>query len=422
MGDIVIPLAQPYRAFIKEVMEKQIFPLRHYTPDGEIIKPYDITSWSLPLHKGVRSYEINTRSVDLETSLNLINAKYTISKYIPGNYYAAVFNVNNNESYEAVFKAYLNGARIFRLTDTLKFEEIKLPKGSFVIFDQIDEILKELSITPVMIKEKIDLKVKEIKIPKIALVETIFHDMDAGWTRFLLDKYSIPFTILEPKDFKNTDLNDKFDVILFPNNNKAILMEGKYKSSAGYGISNYPPELAKGMGNEGMQNLMKFLDNGGIIISWGMSAELFTGNLKIKKGEEDFEEFKLPVTDLSESLSKKKLYVPGSLIRLKILRDHPLTYGMPEDIGIFSRGKPIFSTSIPRFDMDRRVIGWYPEENLLMSGYAENEDELRGKVGMVWLKKGKGQLVLFGFNPQFRASTEGAYKLLFNAILLEKLI
>jgi hypothetical protein len=59
-GDIVVPLAQPYRAFIKEVMESQKYPVRHYTTGGDMIRPYDITSWSLPLHKGVDAVEINT--------------------------------------------------------------------------------------------------------------------------------------------------------------------------------------------------------------------------------------------------------------------------------------------------------------------------------------------------------------------------
>jgi hypothetical protein len=48
----------------------------------------------------------------------------------------------------------------------------------------------------------------------------------------------------------------------------------------------------------------------------------------------------------------------------------------------------------------------------------ENEDEIANKPSLVWLKKGKGQIVLFSFNPQFRASTPVTYKLLFNSILL----
>ena len=73
---MVIPLAQPFRAFIKEVMETQVFPERHYTPGGELIKPYDITSWSLPLHRYVTSNEIDIRSQELESSLSLIEGEY----------------------------------------------------------------------------------------------------------------------------------------------------------------------------------------------------------------------------------------------------------------------------------------------------------------------------------------------------------
>ena len=94
---------------------------------------------------------------------------------------------------------------------------------------------------------------------------------------------------------------------------------------------------------------------------------------------------------------------------------------MPTCIGVFTRGRPVFVTSLPNFDMDRRVIATFPEKNILLSGYCEHEEKLGNKSAMVWLKKGKGQLVLFGFNPQFRASTQGSFKLIFNALLLPKI-
>jgi hypothetical protein len=89
--------------------------------------------------------------------------------------------------------------------------------------------------------------------------------------------------------------------------------------------------------------------------------------------------------------------------------------------GVFFNGNPVFVTSIPGLDTDRRVIGKFPEEHILMSGYCENENELSQKSAMVWLKKGRGQLVLFAFAPQFRASTQATYKLLFNSLLMPKI-
>jgi len=163
---------------------------------------------------------------------------------------------------------------------------------------------------------------------------------------------------------------------------------------------------------------MTFLDKGGIIISWGRSTGLFMGKLEITRGKEDKEEFQLPVRDISEDIQKAGLYCPGSLMKTTLLEDHPLTLGMLEEIGIFFRGRPVFASSIPSFDMDRRVIGKFPEKNILMSGYCEKQEAVGDKTNLVWLKKGKGQLVLFGFNPQFRASTPVAFKLLFNALLL----
>jgi hypothetical protein len=161
------------------------------------------------------------------------------------------------------------------------------------------------------------------------------------------------------------------------------------------------------------------VNDGGHIVSWGESTSLFSAALSMKKGDSDPEEFQLPFNNVGESLVKAGLYAPGDLVRIELVKGHPLTYGMQHEANIFYRGRTAFTTSLPVFDMDRRVIGTFPDDNVLQSGYIEKPELLKGKSAMIWVKKGEGQLVLLAFSPAFRASTQGAYKLLFNSILLK---
>ncbi len=423
-GSIVVPLAQPIRPFIKEVLEAQTFPERHYTPGGELIKPYDITTWSLPLHRGLKADEIDRRDKEFEALFNEIRGEFSLktTHSAPGK--VMVFPAGNNESYKAGFLAAAMGLEVKRTDKPLTVDNEEIPAGSFVINssgEKTQKVLEVLTVSPLFVNETTPFSAKRVKMPRIALVETYFHDMDAGWTRYVFDTYHVPYKVVRPGDFKKTDFAKKFDMVIFPDADKNILMNGKYKSKERYYVSNYPPEYTKGIGKEGMQKLMAFLDKGGIILSWGRSCELFMGPLEIKRGKDKKEEFQLPIRNIAEQVQKQGLYCPGSLLKIELRRDHPLTYGMDDEAGVFYRGRPLFATSIPSFDMDRRVIAAFPEKEILMSGYCQNADKLANKTVMAWLRKGKGQLVLMGFNPQFRASTQGTFKLLFNALLLEKL-
>ena len=420
-GDFVVPLAQPFRAFIKEVMEHQKFPVRHYTTGGALIKPYDITSWSLPLHRGLTSFTIDKIYPLIDNSLELVPENYRIeSVQIPDNYVYAIFPVESNDSYKAAFKALGMGVKVMRSTSYYHDNGMIVNKGSFFIAktSKMKDIVSELDIHPVFISQDIKTSKKAIKMPRVALVETYMHDMDAGWTRYIFDNYYIPYRIVHPGDFEKTDFSKNFDVVIFPDNNKDILKSGKYKGRNGaYSIPSYPKEYTKGIGNKGMDNLMKFFNNGGLILAWGRSAALFSGNLSVPLSDKEREDFILPFNDLSESMRKQGLYCPGSFVQIYLNKDFELTQGMPDKIGVFYRGRPVFKTSVPDFDMDRRVIAKFAKENILMSGYAEKIELIANKSAIVWLKKNKGQMILFSFNPQFRASTPVAYKLLFNGIL-----
>ncbi len=420
-GDIIVPLAQPYRAFIKEVMESQKFPVRHYSAGGDMIRPYDITSWSLPLHKGVEAVEINTRVNIPPDDMAAVDIPFRISTVKPDSFSGVLFTAQNNESYKAAFTAAEMGMKVERLIESFTVEGKEFPAGSFYIayHRDLDGLLEDLYIPPHYQSTDPDVMTTPLEVPRIALVESWFHDMDAGWTRYLFDTYNIPYEVLRPADLKEVDLDSDFDLVIFPDQSPSVLKAGKGGSPGNYSITRYPPEYAKGMEDEGLNNLLSFVDKGGKVVSWGRSTGLFMGNLSIEEDDEEKQEFSLPVSNIGDRLSKSGLDVTGSLLKVKFRPEHPVTLGMPEYAGVFHRGNPVFATSFPYFDMDRRVLGLFPDEDILMSGYIENEDLLSEQVALVWVKKGEGQLVLFSFSPQFRGSTPATYKLLFNSLLLE---
>ncbi len=410
-GDIVISLAQPYRAFIKEVMEAQKFPVRHYTRDGDMIRPYDITSWSLPLHNGVEAVEINTLHGITPQMLRVVDMPYTITETRPSEYRAVLFPATNNESYKAAFRALGMGLDVKRLSSPLNVKGEMYGKGSFYIeyHRRLENVLEGLLVSPVYITEAMNPPASELKMPRIGLVESWFHDMDAGWTRYVFDTYHIPYTVLRPVDIKDADIQGKFDVIVLPDQRTPAIM--------GTTISRYPPPFNEGMEREGKENLVSFIHHGGVVLSWARSTELFLGDLSFERDGEK-ENFRFPVRNIAGNLSNRGFDITGSLLKVNLRKDHPVTLGMPPETGVFHRGNPIFATSLPQFDIDRRVIASFPEDGALMSGFAKNEDLLSRQAALVWLKKGDGQLLLYSFSPLFRASTGGTYKLLFNGLLL----
>lgn len=419
-GDFVVSLAQPFRAFIKEVMEKQTYPERRYIPGGEIIKPYDITSWSLPISMGVEAHEIITRSPQFEQNMVAVS-NISLNQNLRGDGKYIILDAANNESYGAAFTALAKGVKVRRTTQEIEVDGRKHLAGSFVIQSENRGILSSLKlyVNPIETNDVNQNQLVDVKLPSIALVETWFHDMDAGWTRYIFDIYSIPYKVIRPSDLADPNALKNIQLLILPDQNAELLMQGKRKRQDEYYPLNLPPDFTKGMGKKGKDNLLKFIDGGGKVISWGQSTELFMGMQDVEIDKEKKDEFTLPVQNVGKNLAKSGLEVFEAHVKVDALANHPLTYGMPKSFAILFDAEIVFETSIPSFDTDRRVILSFPTGNVGVSGYVSKGELLENKAAMVWVRKNKGQLILLAFSPQFRASTPATYKLIFNSLLAE---
>jgi hypothetical protein len=419
-GDLVVPLAQPYRAFVKEVLERQRFPERHYTPGGELIKPYDVTSWSLTAQAGLQVVALETRSPALEAALRPLSAPAPRTPP-PAGCWGLAFSAQANDSHRAAWAALAKGLEVSRLRAPFLVEGRTLPAGSFLVRGPaaaLAALAAGVAEPPVALARAPEAPATRLKRPRVGLVETWFEHADSGWTRWILDDYRIPFTVIRPGDLARTDLGT-LDVLVFPSAEKGILTKGLYREEDELRVPDYPPAYRKGLGAKGVEQLVAFIERGGTVLAWGDSVALFTDELKLKRAGGDEEEtVQLPVREVTEDRQKKKkLYVPGAWLKLLVRGDHPLTWGLPAETGAFSRGHAL-ETTPPRPDTDRRVLARYPERDLLVSGYLEHEEALASSPAVVWVRKGKGQLAFFAFSPQGRASTPATYKLLLNGLLL----
>jgi hypothetical protein len=173
-----------------------------------------------------------------------------------------------------------------------------------------------------------------------------------------------------------------------------------------------PSDYAGGIGAPGMDALTAFVRAGGTLICLGQSSGLAIGM------------FDLPIRDTARQ--SERLFVPGSILRLKLDPQHPLAFGMPADTTAFFAFSSVFAAAsaagpgAPYADPSPaagiRTVGRYGPQDLLVSGWLEGERLIAGRAAILEAPLGSGRVVLFGFPVQHRAQSHGTFRLLFNAL------
>ena len=70
----------------------------------------------------------------------------------------------------------------------------------------------------------------------------------------------------------------------------------------------------------------------------------------------------------------------------------------------------------PGFGVEAKVVSRYPRENVLASGWLLGEEYLKDQANILSFKIGKGNVVTYGSQIDFRAQPRATWKLIFNGI------
>ena len=70
----------------------------------------------------------------------------------------------------------------------------------------------------------------------------------------------------------------------------------------------------------------------------------------------------------------------------------------------------------PGFGIGTQVVSRYPTQNVLQSGWLLGEEYLRDQANILSFRIGKGYVVTYGSQVDFRTQPRATFKLIFNAI------
>jgi len=236
--------------------------------------------------------------------------------------------------------------------------------------------------------------------------------MDEGWTRWVLEQFEFDIDTLHNKDIKNGKLS-QYSAIIFPSQSPNGILHG-------YRETSMPKKFTGGIGLDGMAKIDQYAKSGGTVVFFDSSSDLAIQQLG------------LPVRNVISNISSSNFFIPGSLIRMKVDTKNPLAYGMMDEVAASFNRSRAFQTVKQRKSGEGGAediadapeanvieVTSYADKDLLMSGWAMGEERyLKNKSAMMHIPHGNGDIVLFGFRPQFRGQPRGTYKLIFNSIYM----
>jgi len=413
-GTYVIFLAQPKMGLIKNLLGRTFYPDDPWSRevDGSPRRPYDTATDTMAEFMGVRVDSIESI---FKGSFEVITEPPKPSGKVGSSAFGYLFDSRLNDSFKAANILLSKDVKLMRAEEAVTAGDTVLQAGAFVApvgsENYLKELAQDLGIDFYPLEKELTAKVHEVRKPRIAMYQRYYGgNMDEGWTRFALEQFAFPYTTIMDKEIKEGNLAEKYDVLILPSDATPMLTGEKleeYYERRGRGMvpPKYPPEYRSGIGKDGVENVKKFVEEGGKLAAFNEACDFA------------IEKFGLRLLNVLKDVKAKDFFCPGSTLKAKVDNSNPLGYGMPKDALILFLGSPAFEIVPSDVNENYEIIVQYPERDILQSGWLVGEEKIANKVAMVAAKQGKGEVILFGFRTQHRAQTHGTYKLLFNALL-----
>jgi hypothetical protein len=493
-GSYIIRMDQPYSRMVDMLLDTQYYS----TSDP---RPYDDTGWTLGPLRNVKTLRVTDEAV-LKAPMTLVdepardnNSGIGAPRVVKGKTVTAKCYIvdANAEPNLAALRYRLKNTKILAAEESFDAGDEKFNPGSFIIpaasnssdvESQLQSAAHDLGIKVVGVAEEPKVARHELKVPRIALLHTWTSTQNEGWFRLGLEETGVPYSYISDTVVRTTpNLRDKYDVILFPPTfsdlrellagfPKRILPDGtdagpipwqKSDVTPNWGGIDESPDIRGGLGFEGVANLKRFVEDGGLFIPVGSSTHLPVD---------------LGLADSVTIAQTKSLQVRGAIVRANVEdAKSPIAYGYDDSLGVYFNQAPVFKVSLsgdggvdettrpsgrgsttdpdipqgrvwaaPEKQPDRTpaekelyvdpqnrvfysselppaslyprvVLRFADEKSLWISGMLAGGSELAGAPAVIDVPLGRGHIVLFANNPMWRQETQGSFMLVLNAAL-----
>ncbi|WP_028665446.1 M14 family zinc carboxypeptidase [Runella zeae] len=447
-GDYVVLLNQPYRNLAVSLLTKQNYPKEAKFP------PYDDIAWMLGYLYGVTVTPQDTIKYQLSDLKMVANdVKYVGEIKGEGGNYVLPYKAQNTVL-PAIYWLYSQNkdAKAVVLDAKATVEGLKdtLAAGSIVFkgitAEQAKQLTAQFGFDLQLSKTLPTVKQHEIVAPRVAIYHSWYNTQDEGWARYTFEQRGIPYTSIHKDMLKAGDLRKKFDVILMPRMRGGVsdfiheidpkfgpLAYTKTNEFPSHGTPDSTPDMTGGPGFEGVEQLKKFVEAGGVLITLD-NTSMMIAEAGIAR---DLKVYNAPT-----------LFHPGSVVQVKARqKEHPILYGYPEVFYLFKGMGPLLQTEKRDRDMmllqygtkllkedeeykgpimgmpDKKVVKTpdnqtpKKEDPYVLSGMVRNEQTIIGHGGIFNVPVGQGRVIAFTFDPLHRFLNHHDAPLLWNAII-----